>query len=143
MQDAVNSKYNYINKLLTYSQYPHSYNIAYLDSAASNNFGNKQTPLANVSNITNAVPIHLANGQSMKPTHIGLFKNLLSISSSNKQCQICSEQKDGYIVVADSEKCIACKDKPVIKVSRYSTTRMHVINLNNLLQTQRMLYANL
>ena len=91
----------------------------------------------------------------MKPACIRLFKKLPSILSSNKQCQICPEQQgpaliwigkfcnDGCIAVADSEKCIAYKDKPVIKASRCSTTGMRVMDLNNPLQTQTMLYANL
>ena len=91
----------------------------------------------------------------MKPTHIGLFKNLPSISSSSKQCQICTEQQgpalmsigklcdDGCIAVADDKKLIVYKDKPVIKASRCSTTGMYVMDLNNPLQTQTMLHANL
>ena len=59
--DDISSKHNHINKLSIYLQYLHSNYIVYLDSAASNNFGNKQISLANISNTNNSVSIYLTN----------------------------------------------------------------------------------
>ena len=38
---------------------------------------------------------------------------------------------------------MVCKNKPIIKASRYLTTRMHVINLHNLLRNQLVAHINL
>ena len=91
----------------------------------------------------------------MKPIHTSFLKNSLSISNSNKQCQICTEQQGlalilisklydhGWIVVADENKCILCKNKPIMKAFRCLMTRIHIMDLRNLLQTQLISHANL
>ena len=138
-----------------YLQYPHSANAAYLDSAASDNFGNKHAPLEHIQPLTNADPVHLTNGQTMVPTQTGIMKHLLAISTRNKQYQICPEQSgpallsvgklcdDGCVAVMDSEKCIVWKDKPIIKARRCPTTGMCVANLHNPLQVKHLAHANI
>ena len=92
--------------------------------------------------------IHLTNGHSMIPTHLGTLNHLPTISETNKQCQICPKQSgpalisigklcdDSCIAVIDHKKCIVYKDKPVIKATRCPTTGMYIVNLNNLLQIE-------
>ena len=77
------------------------------------------------------------------------------ISKNNKCHQICSEQSDPALLSAgklcddrcvaaiDKEKCIAHKDKPVIKAAQCTTTGIHAVNLNNLLQVEYLKHANL
>ena len=132
-----------MNSLYQHLLCPHSENTAYLDSAASDNFGNKRTPLNNITPLKHATPMHLTNGQSMKPTHAGALQNLPSMSNINKQCQICPDQKgpallfigkfceDRCIAIADNKKCIIYEEKPIIKALRCPTTSMHVANLTN------------
>ena len=91
----------------------------------------------------------------MRPTHTGNLLNLPSISNTNKQCQICPEQKgpalisigklcdDGCIAVADDKKCIIYKEKPIIKALRCPTTGMYVADLTNPLLQKIMVHANL
>lgn len=155
LRDAIGTNIKNINNLSSYLQYPHSSNYAYLDSVASNNFGNEKTLLVNITKMKNAMPMRLTNGQLMTPAHSGTLQHLPSISQSSKECQISTSQQgpslvsigklcnDGCIAVADSKKRITHKNKPVIKEPRCSTTGMHVIDLNNPLQTRPIVHANL
>ena len=98
-----------------------------MDSAASNNYENSQILLTNIKLITNELLVHLTNDNTILLLHTGTFKNLLSISNISKQCQICPQHKgptllslgklcnNNYIPVADKNKCIIYKDKPVLR----------------------------
>ena len=136
-------------------QCPHSANTAYLDSEASRNYANKSTPLENVMPLKNALPVHLANGSKMMPTHCGVLPNLPTVSNSNKICQICQEQSgpsllsvgklcdDNCLTACDKHKCIAYKRKPILKALRCPTTGMHVTDLTNPLLQQNLAHSNL
>ena len=99
--------------------------------------------------------VHLTNGNTMLPLHTATFKNLLLISNISKQCQICTQHTgptllslgklcdDDYIVVADKNKCIIYKDKPVLRAQRCLTTGIYVMDLTNLLLKQSHLHTNL
>ena len=134
---------NFSNNLHANLQYPFSTNHAFLDSAATDNYGNNQTPLNNKVRINKAAPIHLTNGSKMTPAHQGILPNLPEINEEYKKCQTCPTSSgpallslgklcdDKCIAVCDHKKCIVYKNKPIMRANRCPTTGMHVTNLNN------------
>ena len=77
--------------MYSYLQYLYSHTIAYLDSAASDNYENNKTPLINIHKINQALPVHLTNRNTIQLIHKGIFDSLPAISIENKTCQICPE----------------------------------------------------
>ena len=142
-RDAVRFKINTSNNLYANSQYPFTASHAFLDSVATDNYGNNQIPINNKVKLNKVAPIHLTNGSTMTPTHKGILPNLPDISERNKTCQTCSTSSgpalislgklcdDKCIAVCDHKKCIVCKNKPILRANRCQTTGMYVTDLNN------------
>jgi len=149
---------NHSNNTCSNLQYPFNANSAFLDSAATDNYGNEQTPLLNKRSMRNTVPIHLTNGSTMIPTQKGTLPNMPDIISKHKTCQICPNNNgpvllsigqlcdDNCLAVCRKKKCIIYKNKPIIRAQRCPISGMYVTDLHNpLLKPTKVsiLHANL
>ena len=140
-QDAVSSEFK-LNFLHQNSQYPLE-DVAYIDSAASDHFGSKTAPLHNIQPLSKTTPIYLTNGETIEPIHKGILPHLDALIFKNKTCQICPANTkaslismgklcdDGAIAIADEEKMIVYKDKPIMKGARCQQTGMYVTSISN------------
>ena len=82
--DAISLKLNYKQNLYANLQYPFSTNYAFLDSAATDNYGNAQILLNNKIKISKVAPIHLVSRSIITHTYKGILPNLLEINTKYK-----------------------------------------------------------
>ena len=76
-----NSKIDVVNSNL---QCPFDVDCAFVDSAASDNYAQKDAPMENIQQTSNPNPIHLTNGSTMTASHQGQLPNMPLISAGNK-----------------------------------------------------------
>ena len=134
-----------INSLHDYPQYPKTNSaVAFLDSAASDNYGTPNCPIVNEQHISNPSPILLSNGDYMIPNKQGLLPNLPEISNKCKTVQICPENINATLISLGrlcDDDCTAIMNKhltvvyknssPIIKAPRCPKTGMYLVNLHN------------
>lgn len=137
-----------LNNCYSASQCPHDFNQAYLDSTATDHYGNLAAPLTNIQPINKADLIFLPNGDSVVASYAGHLLNLPDISSKGLTTQIFPTTTtlismgklcdDGCHVITNKDESIACRRKNLImKAICAKQTGIHAVNLANPLQSRQ------